>query len=114
MVVAKKDDHYTTPLDPLVFLPIPDALPEVSQPELNALLCLIDDALAGKPTAYPLEVLITNLRLALRNSHMLVNASRLSCAQARSELDSADTKLREAEYEDDRVKREMRDCEGFE
>lgn len=45
---------------------------------------------------------------------MLVNASRLSCAQARSELDSADTKLREAEYEDDRVKREMRDCEGFE
>jgi hypothetical protein len=114
MVVAKKAEHYTTPLDPLVFLPIPDALPVVNQPELNALLCLIDDALAGKPTAYPLEVLMTNLRLSMRNSNALVNASRLSSAKARSELDAADTKLREAEYEDDRVKREMRDCEGFE
>lgn len=114
MVVAKKADAYTTPLDPLVFLPIPETLPTDGQAELNALLCLIDDALAGKPTAYPLDVLMTSLRLALRNSNVLVNSSRLDVAQRRSELELADTRLREVEYEDDRVRAEMRECEGYE
>lgn len=45
---------------------------------------------------------------------MLLNAARLGAAEAREELDGVDVKLREVEYERNRVREETQRCMDYE
>lgn len=54
------------------------------------------------------------MRQITRNAQVLLNAARLGAAEAREELDGVDVRLREVEYERNRVREETQRCMDYE
>nr|ODN91739.1 hypothetical protein L203_00990 [Cryptococcus depauperatus CBS 7841] len=96
------------PADPLLLLPIPEQLPFSPVSGLPAIVSAIDayltDAVSSDVPSMP--VIASVIRQATRNAQSLLNAARAGAAEAREELDQVDVRLREVEYERDRVRKE--------
>lgn len=107
--------------DPLILYPIPAQLPPSPAPALASLLASFQPLLdtkgtldnADKISTPPSPLLTTQMRAINRHSHMLLNAARAETAQARYDLDQADTALRGVEYERARVLDEIAKCEEY-
>lgn len=93
--------------DPLVLLPLADPLPASPAAQVPALTAALEAHLASAEGAFPLPAITGTMRTAARNAQVTQNASRLSAAEARVELDKADVQLRTALYELARVREEM-------
>ncbi|KIR34059.1 hypothetical protein I352_03292 [Cryptococcus deuterogattii MMRL2647] len=110
------------PADPLLLLPIPEKLPPSPLPALPSLISAFDPYIdASKASSsspedesIALPVLTSSMRQITRNAQVLLNAARLSAAEAREELDGVDVKLREVEYERNRVREETQRCMDYE
>ncbi|KAE8539465.1 hypothetical protein D1P53_004566 [Cryptococcus gattii VGV] len=110
------------PADPLLLLPIPEKLPPSPLPALPSLISAFDpyidasNASSSSPEdeSIALPVLTSSMRQITRNAQVLLNAARLGAAEAREELDGVDVKLREVEYERNRVREETQRCMNYE
>ncbi|WVO14238.1 hypothetical protein L204_101870 [Cryptococcus depauperatus] len=104
------------PADPLLLLPIPEQLPFSPVSGLPAIVSAIDayltDAVSSDVPSMP--VIASVIRQATRNAQSLLNAARAGAAEAREELDQVDVRLREVEYERDRVRKETEKCLRYE
>ncbi|AAW45631.2 expressed protein [Cryptococcus deneoformans JEC21] len=109
------------PADPLLLLPIPEKLPPLPLPALPSLISAfepyIDPSKASSSSeneAIALPVLVSSMRQITRNAQVLLNAARLGAAEAREELDGVDVRLREVEYERNRIREETERCMNYE
>lgn len=110
------------PADSLLLLPIPEKLPPSPLPALPSLISAFDPYIdASKASSsspedesIALPVLTSSMRQITRNAQVLLNAARLGAAEAREELDGVDVKLREVEYERNRVREETQRCMDYE
>ncbi|ODN99060.1 hypothetical protein I350_07214 [Cryptococcus amylolentus CBS 6273] len=105
------------PSDPLLLLPVPNPLPPTPTPSLPSLLAALAPHLT--PTEVedlekvPIPVLTSTIRQFTRHSQTLLNAARAGATEAREELDEVDVRLREVEYERERVREETERCEEY-
>jgi THO complex subunit 5 len=60
-----------------------------------------------------MTVLTSQMRQITRRSQVLLNAAREGTAQMRYRLDVVDSELRGVEYEHDRVRQEIEQCEEY-
>jgi THO complex subunit 5 len=106
-----------SPLDPLLVLPIPSFLPPsplpVIQPIINAIHEQIYPTSEASSSKLPMTVLTSQMRQITRRSQVLLNAAREGTAQMRYRLDVVDSELRGVEYEHDRVRQEIEQCEEY-
>lgn len=101
--------------DPLVLLPLADPLPASPATQVAALASTLEAHLSSPNNGtFPLAAITGTMRSVSRNAQAMQNASRLSAAQARVELDEADVQLRTAQYELARVREEMAVCRAYE
>ncbi|OWZ72628.1 hypothetical protein AYX14_01953 [Cryptococcus neoformans] len=110
------------PSDPLLLLPLPEKLPPSPLPALPSLISAFDPYIdpskasssSSENESIALPVLTSSMRQIARNAQVLLNAARLGAAEAREELDGVDVRLREVEYERNRVREETQRCMDYE
>ncbi|OWZ36012.1 hypothetical protein C356_04872 [Cryptococcus neoformans c45] len=110
------------PADPLLLLPLPEKLPPSPLPALPSLISAFDPYIdpskasssSSENESIALPVLTSSMRQTTRNAQVLLNAARLGAAEAREELDGVDVRLREVEYERNRVREETQRCMDYE
>ncbi|OXH26869.1 hypothetical protein J008_04879 [Cryptococcus neoformans] len=110
------------PSDPLLLLPLPEKLPPSPLPALPSLISAFDPYIdpskaslsSSENESIALPVLTSSMRQITRNAQVLLNAARLGAAEAREELDGVDVRLREVEYERNRVREETQRCMDYE